>query len=260
MENRKQQIVKRIEEARETSLAKLSEEFGVSELTIRRDLKSIEESRKIKIGKGEVVWITEDPLNGNIEIDPREEVVAEMAASGIDSKDRIIWIGGGNISMGIARRIENVTLVTNSLKSASAALKRTGVKVFLLGAEVDPNTYCLFGKSLEKIKEFAFNKAFIEVDGYFNKQFRFSSEMAETVSYLGENVVEKILVIRGDNFGNVNTEKVKGLKEFKVVYTDTAKSATMKEIEGMSIQVVSKNIEPEKRNEKIIPLKEKMSR
>lgn len=254
---RKNQILKRIEEAQKISLAELSEEFKVSELTIRRDLKPLEESRRIKIGKGEIIWIPTDPLSGSSELAPAEETIAEMAASQVDEQDRIIWIGSGNISLGIARRIQNVILVTNSLLTASAAIKRNGVRVFLVGEEVNPETYCLYGKSMEMIKEYTFNKAFVEVDGYFNKRFLTSSEVAETSSLLTGNVLEKIIVIQGSNLGNVNTTRLKGLKEFKSVYTDTLTKSTLREIEQIPLNVESRNIEVEKHNEKIIPLKTK---
>ncbi len=254
-QTRKDKILKRIEEFQKISLARLSEEFQVSELTIRRDIKPLEESRRIKIGKGEVVLIPDDPLGGTFEPDPAEETVAEMASSHVDEKDRIIWVGSGNISRGIARRIKNVTLVTNSLPTASAAIKRNNVRVFLLGEEVDPKTYCLYGKSLEMIRDFTFNKAFIEADGYFNKRFLVSSETAEIASFLMGNVLEKIIVIKGSNFGNVNTTRIKGIKEFKVVLTDTLKRSTLKEVEKIPLHVISQNIEVGSYNEKIIPLK-----
>ena len=254
MDDRKERLLKRIEEARKISLTQLSEEFGISELTVRRDLKPLEESRKITIGKGEVLFLPDAPLSDTTTLEPGEEIVASMGAALIEKKDRIVWLGGGNISQGIARKLTHVTLVTNSLKTASAALKREGVKVFLLGDEVDPDTFCLHGRSLEMIKEFTFNKAFIEAEGYFNKRFLLSSRAAETVSHLAGNVLEKIIVIRGKDFGNVQTDRLKGIKEFKGVYTDTIPRPILKEIRDIPLKVVSPHIEIEERNEKVIPI------
>jgi DeoR/GlpR family transcriptional regulator of sugar metabolism len=256
-EDRKDHLLKRIEEARKISLAQLSVEFEVSELTIRRDLKPMEESQLIKIGKGEVIYLHTDPLKGTVELDSGEEAIAEMAAALVTEKDRIIWIGGGNISLGIARRLEDVTLVTNSLRTASSALNRKGLKVFLVGEEVDPETHCLYGKSLEMVKEFTFNKAFIEADGYFNRRFLATTREAETASLLSGNVLEKFLVIHGKNLGNVHTARLRNLKEFKAVYTNTLKLSVLKEIESIPLKVMYKNMEAEEHDEKIIPFRAK---
>ncbi|MBI5186392.1 MAG: DeoR/GlpR transcriptional regulator [Nitrospinae bacterium] len=256
-DDRKDQLLKRIEEARKISLAQLSAEFEVSELTVRRDLKPMEESQLVKIGKGEVIYLPNDPLNGTLELDPGAGAVAEMAASLVSEKDRIIWIGGGDISLGIARRLENVTLVTNSLRTATAALKRKGLKVFLVGEEVDPESHCLYGKSLEMVREFTFNKAFVEADGYFNKRFLATGMAAETASLLSGNVLEKFIVIHGKNFGNVQTARLTGLREFKAVCTDTLKRSVLREVESIPLKVVYQSVEAEEHDEKIIPLRAK---
>ena len=152
-----------------------------------------------------------------------------------------------------------MTLATNSLLIASAALKRKDVKVHLLGDEVDPESHCLFGKSLEMIRDFTFNKVFMEVDGYFNKRFLLSSRMAETVSFLTGNALEKFILIRGLNFGNVNTARLKGQKECNAVFTDTLGISIKTELEKMPLRVICQNVQAEKRDEKIIPLTKKFS-
>ena len=234
IEDRRKDLLREIKAKKMMSLEDLSKKLNFSKSTIRRDLKPLEESCRIKMGKGAVQFISNEPLSSTPYLDAGEEMIAEMAFSKINIKDKTVWLGGGNISIGIARRISNVTMVTNSIKTASAALKKDNVKVFLLGDEIDPETYCLHGKSLEKIQGFNFNKVFIEADGYFEKDFMVSLHEEKTASLLEcAKVQEKFILIAGKNIGSFNAKSLKGLEKFKGVFIDTLKNAIFKEIESI---------------------------
>ena len=98
-EERKMKIVEYILEHSRASVQELSMEFQVSEATIRRDLKELEEAKLLKRTHGGAVcsnWVNFEPTFGEKEdkLRKEKESIAQKAAELIQDGDTILMDAG----------------------------------------------------------------------------------------------------------------------------------------------------------------------
>lgn len=131
-------------------------ELGVTEMTLRRDLKSLEERKLILLVKGGAIlhparYEPESP--GSIDKMDRKFAIANALYDEIFPADSI-FISAGTTSLAFAKVIARrntlpITIITNSLPVAST-LFRSCCKVILLGGELRTNYLDLVGSIAEK--------------------------------------------------------------------------------------------------------------
>lgn len=131
-------------------------ELGVTEMTLRRDLKSLEERKLILLVKGGAIlhparYEPESPAS-NADTD-RKFAIAEALYQRIMPVSSI-FVSAGTTSLAFAKVIARrnnlpITVITNSLPVAST-LFRSCCKVILLGGELRTNSLDLVGPIAEK--------------------------------------------------------------------------------------------------------------
>ncbi|MBE6362061.1 MAG: DeoR/GlpR transcriptional regulator [Lentisphaerae bacterium] len=139
------------------SIRETARELGVTEMTLRRDLKSLEERKLILMVKGGAVLhpARYEPEND----DPSDSSMDCKFAIGNALYERImpansIFISAGTTSLAFAKVIARrnhlpMTVITNSLPVAST-LFRSCCKVILLGGELRTHSLDLTGPIAEK--------------------------------------------------------------------------------------------------------------
>ncbi|NRR90161.1 DeoR/GlpR transcriptional regulator [Winogradskyella undariae] len=151
----------------------LSEEFNVSLVTIRKDLKLLEEKKLLFRSHGKAIpvnpYITENHVEVKEKINAKEKnKIAKAATKTLEPHDSII-IASGTSVIEFARRIkpvEGLTVLTASLSTALILSKNKEIDVMQLGGMVRPSSASVVGPIGEKmLAEFTFTKLFLGVDG-----------------------------------------------------------------------------------------------
>ena len=155
-----------LEAAPAMSVAELSSAFGVSAMTIRRDLDDLKDSGKITRIHGGAYATDKDPIEqvnkrATVNI-PEKERIAAAAASLVRSGDSIILDGGSTVSM-MAPHLttqENLTVITPSLFTAQG-LTSPNQSVLIPGGILLRRDLILIGSECERffqnvLAEFAF--------------------------------------------------------------------------------------------------------
>lgn len=171
-DDRRRSIVQRVREGSFSSIPDLSNEFRVSEMTIRRDLDWLERMRRVRRVRGGAV-IPDDPLEPSYAekqssgID-RKAAIAKRAAEMISPGDAILLTTGTTIRC-IAQHIRGVDrliVVTNGVDIAYDLAPYHAIRTVLIGGDVR-RSYAVVGLNAEKDLEgiHYVNKLFMGVDG-----------------------------------------------------------------------------------------------
>ena len=161
-------------EKKKASVAEISRMLNVSEVTIRRDLESLDEEGFLIRTHGGAILSGEDnldalPSNGELdhEREQRNEI-SEIAIYLINDGDTLL-LSPGKTNLSIARRLhrrKNLVILTNDLAIAGELASHPSARVIVPGGDLDPLTLSLNGPlTIHGLKQYYVSKAFLEVDG-----------------------------------------------------------------------------------------------
>ncbi|URZ18283.1 DeoR/GlpR family DNA-binding transcription regulator [Clostridium felsineum] len=173
-EERQKEIKAILDKEGSIKVNEISNYFNVSEATIRRDLKEMEERRILTRTHGGAVPIDITNFEPSF-TDKKDErqveklAIAKYAAKMIKNGDTII-LDSGTTTLEIAKNIEaeDITVITNSIDIASELLNRKekNIELIVAGGILRANTRAMVGKLCEDIlKNFRVDKVFIGANG-----------------------------------------------------------------------------------------------
>src|SRR5690554_1789484 len=180
-------IISEVEKRGYVTVTDFSSKLGVSEVTIRKDLKELEEKKMLVRSHGGV-----SPLSSLISdrhIDEKEKImvdeklrIAEAANKLLNAHDRII-IASGTTLLYFARKIsiiEPLTIITSSVKVSLTLCYNPNIEIIQLGGNMRKSSASVIGPYAEQfLSELMCNKLFIGVDGI-------DIEFGLTTSNIGE--------------------------------------------------------------------------
>lgn len=170
---RREKILQALAKNEEVTISDLSRFFGVSEVSIRRDLVELESQGLLKRVYGGAISTAKviheqsfkEKINRNLEEKKR---IAALAVKMIQRGDRI-FLDSGTTTVQIARMIKNpqdLTVVTTSLPIAVELGIYSGINLTLTGGIYNPIYQSLVGPlTVENLAQFHVNKAFMGIDG-----------------------------------------------------------------------------------------------
>ena len=167
---RKRIIKKFLAENGKVSVGSLSELLEVSEVTIRRDLETLEEEGFLqRTHGGAIINESEAPLlstsEDTITIAQQHEI-ADTAFHFISDGD-IVMLTHGPTNVQIARRLvkhQNLTVLTNDLLIALEFAASHTNKLIMLGGDLE--NHAVYGQlAINNLNNFSLNHIFVEVDG-----------------------------------------------------------------------------------------------
>lgn len=171
--DRHQFILKKLQEKGKVSIPQLVDEMQVSGVTIRKDLKMLEEKKLLfrTRGGGSVnnPYAIERPINEKEYIKSDEKKrIAKAALSLIGQNDSII-IGSGTTVFELARQLhpeKRIIVITPALKVALELCNRPNVEILQLGGLVHQSSSSTAGSFAERIlDELSCGVLFLGVDG-----------------------------------------------------------------------------------------------
>lgn len=172
---------------------KLLEALKISESTLRRDLDFLESHGEIKRVHGGAVLSkieAESNFSDNKTTNIEQKINIGKKASNLIKDDDFIFIDGGTTTHQLIDFIsaKNVTVVTNGLMHIDK-LNSLGIKTILLGGEIKPSTYIIFGElALRQLQGFNFDLAFIGANGISDESY--------TTADINEAIIKQTAISR----------------------------------------------------------------
>lgn len=178
MQERRQKIVEFVNRLGTVSFAQLKAAFPeVSEMTLRTDLKALDEERRlVRVHGGaksvEVIVGTDDfLLRRTLRAAPEKAQIAQKALS-LLRPDMTIYLDSGSTTTALARLLpdERYQIFTNSLSCASELLRLTRARVFLPGGFLNRYSQSMCGiQPMQTIGRVNFDLALIGTTSYAEK-------------------------------------------------------------------------------------------
>lgn len=222
-EERKPRLLQYIQQNQRASVQVLSEVFQVSESTIRRDLKELEEAQLLKRTHGGAVSLESANIEPAI-IDKedlfREEkaAIAREAAELIRPGDTLL-LDAGTTTLHLAReirRMSDIRVVTNSLLVLNELKDCRDIEVSLTGGMLRPETQAFVGPITEAALDMIrVDKAFIAMNGIDARAGLTTPNMVEAAAKrkMMDIANEVVLLADHSKFGKVAFAKVAELSQ-----------------------------------------------
>lgn len=171
---RHQYILEQIQQRGHVKVQDLSEILGVSEVTIRKDLKHLESRKMLFRNHGSASSISSIINDRHIDIKEKmnqeeKSKIAHAAAKLLEENDKII-IASGTTLLFFADEIttikEAITVITSSVKVSLTLCYNPNIEVIQLGGIMRKNSVSIIGHYAENILDsLSCNKLFLGVDG-----------------------------------------------------------------------------------------------
>ncbi len=170
MIERHEKILQLIEREKDVSVNDLSEQCGVSLVTIRSDLRALEEQNLLIRTHGGASLPSVDDISRRMGINHKaKQRIAAAAASLVKKGDTILLEAGSSIAL-MARELavrEDINVITNNAFVARQFNGSKGINVILLGGKFQQESETMVGPMIaEYLKYYNFSKVFLGLDGF----------------------------------------------------------------------------------------------
>ena len=173
LEERRQEILRRVNQEERVSVAELSQQFGVSEVTIRSDLQALAERHLVVRTHGGALPSARGLYDLSLALRRQRQVqeksrIGEAGAALVADGDAI-FLDSSSTALAIAQHIRHhrhLTVVTNSLAVAQDMLDAPGVTVVMVGGTLRRDTASMVGTDgLEMLRKFNIQTGFFGAHG-----------------------------------------------------------------------------------------------
>ncbi len=227
---RQYEIYEKIKKEQIIEVKQLSQHYGVSLMTIRRDLDKLEEQGLVTKTYGGAI------LNKSISIEPSFEIkegqslsakkeIAFMASEMIHDSDSV-YLDCGTTSLELFSRIQykRITIFTNFWKVIQYVNRNTKAKIILCPGTFNPITQAALSEiTIDFIKNYSIDKAFIStlgIDIDFGASIPSMSDAIVKNEILNHST-KKILLADHTKFNKKYMSKICPLQIFDSIITDS---------------------------------------
>jgi DeoR family transcriptional regulator, aga operon transcriptional repressor len=244
-------IINKLTDSHQVYVSELSNEFGVSEVTIRNDLKNLEKKKILirarggainmepEVGYDRLLW-EKDKINS------REKHKIGIAAAALIKDSDTVIIDSGTTTLevvkNISSKITSLTIITNALNIANQVVLNQNFNLIIPGGNLRKNSLSLVGSLAEKsLKNFYVDKVFIGVDG-FDTQHGISTpniDEAHLNQVMIEIAKEVIVVADSSKFMRRSLAFICAINRIHTVVTDNGiRSIDKKILEDAGVKVI----------------------
>lgn len=228
MNERHTRIVNIVNKSKKIEVNALAEMLGVSPVTIRKDLGSLEEKGLLSREHGYAVMLNTDDINNRLAVCYETKVKIAKAAANMVSSGETVMIESGSSCALLAGELSNsdkdVTIITNSAFIAGYVRGNGNSRVILLGGEYQKESQVMVGPLVRICaREFHVDKLFVGTDG-FNPDYGFSgSDMmrTEAMKCLAESARKVILLTDSSKFEKQGVVMQLRFDELQGIVTDS---------------------------------------
>jgi DeoR/GlpR family transcriptional regulator of sugar metabolism len=165
---RRQQVLRAVRGGT-TQVAELAAAFGVSEMTVRRDLRDLEREGKLLRVHGGAVSVTAEPSFAEIEVErPAVKDAIGALAAGLVEDGETVVLDIGTTTLALARHLRGrtLTVITSNLAAYEELLPEETIELVLLGGVVRRNYRSLVGVLAEDaLRQLRADVAFLGASG-----------------------------------------------------------------------------------------------
>jgi DeoR/GlpR family transcriptional regulator of sugar metabolism len=245
---RQSKILKIVTDQGEVTVAVLAEEFGVSHVTIRKDLDGLERRGLIRREHGSAHVAAPDSMTSRLayHYDVKQRIARH--AAGLVAAGEMVLIESGSCCALLAEELVRsmpVTIVTNSAFIAEYVRRAPHADVILLGGEYQLESQVTVGPITRQCaSNFYVDKLFVGLDGYESGTgFQASNFMrATTVRDLAERARQVVVLTESSKFGRRGAVHLLPLDRVSEVVTDSdLEPAVADELRsaGLTVSLVS---------------------
>ena len=219
MKNRGNKILELLTKDNKIEVSHLAEELGVSQVTMRKDLDTLESKGVIKREHGFALLCSTEDINGRI--------IAQKAA-GLVSNGDTIMIENGSCCALLADTLtatkKDLTIITNSAFIAEYIRGKSNFQINLLGGIYQQDSQVMVGPMiLQCVENFFVDRFFIGTDGYSTKMgFTNQDQMrAQAVRDMARQAEEVIVLTESEKFSKRGIVPLNLKDQVKAVITDS---------------------------------------
>lgn len=228
---RRSLILRKLEEENQVSVVELSKDFGVSEVTIRNDLGSLEEKNLLVRARGGALKAS--LITGDLKLSEKnkknlkeKKAIAKAALKLIEEGDTLL-IDSGSTTEELAKQLTNyksLTVVTNALNIVSHLTDNPNISVIVPGGVLRHHSFSLVGLASEqKLNEYYCDKLILGVDGIDVTHGIYTPHLEE--ANLNRAMIEiskKVIVITDSSkFGRRGLTKIASIDKISTIITDS---------------------------------------
>ncbi len=245
---RHQLIIEKLKKEGSVKVFDLCNELNVSSVTIRKDLKLLEDKDLLfrTHGGGTVSnpYTVDRPVNEKAGIHTGEKSDIGAAAARLIEPNDCILIASGTTVLSLARNIEpqgNLTVITAALNVAMELVNHPGIEVIQLPGLIRKTSSSATGIYAENmLSDFSCSKLFLGVDGIDVEFGLTTTNMME--AQLNKKMIQAsqktIVLADSSKFGKRGFGRICGMEDIEQVITDSNISEHMVEtLRGMGIEV-----------------------
>ena len=227
MELRHTKILELLTEKNKVDVTELSQNLGVSQVTIRKDLDMLEKKGLIVREHGFATLNGQDDMNNRLayHYDIKQQL-AKSACQMIEDGETIMIESGSCcalLAQEIASTKKDVTIITNSSFIADYIRQYSQVKLILLGGEYQKEAQVVVGPMTRRcVEAFFVYKFFMGTDG-FSKNAGYTGNdymRSETVRDMARQAAHVIVVTESSKFQQVGLVNLLPTQDVYCVVTD----------------------------------------
>ena len=229
---RRKQICELIARRGECSIEELIERFGVSGMTVRRDLQLLADQGKVIRTHGgaamaERISFEFEFLNRVRENHAAKEAIAACAASQIKDGESVI-LDSGTTTLELAKQLRGrrgLTVITSSLPIAAQLQYDQGIEVLLLGGRLRPSSPDLAGALTESnLETLRADAGFLGADAIdrHGAVYQASPELARMLAKMAASARRVFVVADGSKLGKTALCRFGRLSDWAALITDAS--------------------------------------
>jgi DeoR family transcriptional regulator of aga operon len=247
---RHQFILKKLQDSGHVNVQELSVQMKVSEVTIRKDLKQLEDKGLLFRSHGGASkanpYANDRPVAEKERLNaPEKQMIARVAAEMIGHNDSII-IASGTTMHALARSIhpeQHLTVITSALNVALELSRHQNVEVLQLGGQLRQSSSSVMGPYAEQIlNDVSCSMVFLGVDGIDLQMGITTTSLLE--ARLNQKMIDAaqttIVLADSSKFGKRGLGKICGLDQIQHIITDSGISKETVELleeKGVSVTI-----------------------
>ncbi len=245
---RHQFILNKLQKEGYVAVVDLCKELNVSPVTIRKDLKLLEEKSLLFKAHGGATQ--QNPYTVDRSVNEKEKIqsieklkIGSAAAKLVEDNDSII-IASGTTVQALAKAINvkgNLMVVTGALNVALELVKHQNIEVMHLGGIVRKSSTSVTGNYAEQaLRDFFCSKLFLGVDGIdLDFGLTTTNSMEAQLNREMMKVSQKTIVLADSTkFGKKGFGRICGFEDIDLIITDSGISeSNIKALESMGVQV-----------------------
>ncbi len=225
---RQLRIISLLQSQEKVSVSELTEEFGVSLVTVRQDLKKLEDQGVLKRTHGGAVAVdngydTSTRMWNNYE---KKQRIVQHAANMVSDGETVIIETGSTCSL-LARELatkRGITIITNSVFLCNFVRMCSSLDVVLLGGSFQHDAEANVGPLTKLgLGQFSVDKCFIGADAISEEKGVSTINLfrAEVVRCMAQSANKMIVLTTSDKIGGSAVASVFSLDNVDTVITDT---------------------------------------